>query len=326
MLKKVIKDRTIVLSTLSSSAMLADYPDNGYDTLIIDEATQAIEPEALIPITLFKHSLDRIVLVGDIQQLPPTVLDQDAARDGLSISMIERIQTITEHSVRPEDRSFARTLLDTQYRMHPEIADFSNNAFYDSLLKNDASVCGTGYAHPFGALAFLDIRGAEEKGLSISNEVEATYVSELAAAIASEGDYGIGVITPYRDQLRIIRQNLDRIPHLARAVEVNTVDGFQGREKDIIILSAVRANARGEVGFLTDHRRLNVAVTRAKKMLVICGCASTLRRGDEKWRMLVQHCEDRRRLFRMDGAASPEEARNAVAAWVEDRKRERTRR
>ncbi len=281
---EVLRSADVVCSTNSTagSELLAD---RHFDVVVIDEATQATEPSCLVPLTLG----DRVVMAGDHRQLPPTVLSREAADRGLDRSLFERMAE--EHG------DGVLEMLAVQYRMHEEIMRFSGDRFYDGRLRAAESVRGhtlrdLGWddARVEGALSrillpeepvvFLDTAGREtrerQRGDSPSREnpEEADLVARLAESCRWAGvpDRDVGVISPYADQVDLIDRELED----AEDLEVHTVDGFQGREKEVILISLVRANDRGEVGFLRDVRRLNVALTRARRKLVVVGDSSTL--------------------------------------------------
>ncbi|MFM2376739.1 MAG: hypothetical protein RLZZ165_1836 [Bacteroidota bacterium] len=256
-----------------------------FSTLFMDESAQATEPACWIPIRL----ADRVVFAGDHCQLPPTVKSQDAARAGFAVSLFEKC--IARH---PE----AAVMLRTQYRMHAQIMGYSNQVFYRNALEADASVAdhrlSDNPAKPmlYKPLEFIDTAGCgyEEKlnpdTLSLSNpgEVDILFAHLLAMCEelrALKGWPTLGIISPYKDQVLLLRERLEQLPihHGWRPhVSVDTVDGFQGQERDIIYISMVRSNAEGGIGFLGDTRRMNVAMTRARKKLVLAGDSGTLAR------------------------------------------------
>ena len=273
-----------------------------FETCLIDEATQATEPTSLVPL-LF--GAQQLVLVGDSQQLPPTVTDIAASREGLGTSLFERLQ---ESGVQP-------LLLDTQYRMHPSLAEFSSRRFYGGLLRSAVRPeerpppAGLRWPDAGFPVAFVAVRGPEQRsaaepggadaprspedegGTSYSNAAEAEVVARLVRALLDAGDprpCDLGVITPYNAQALLLQRSL-----CEEEVEVKSVDGFQGREKELIVFSAVRSNAKRQLGFVADHRRLNVALTRARRGLVIVGDEATLA-ADPTWRELLSFYRRRR--------------------------------
>jgi len=243
---------------------------------VIDEACQSTEPGCWIPLL----RADRIVLAGDHCQLPPTVLSKPAAREGLATSLLERLVAQYGDSV--------TSRLDVQYRMHAHIMQFSSQQFYDDTLLADEAVASH-LLHDLPAIessqltaepvAFIDTAGAdwteelEPNGESKRNPKEGAFVlkkvRELQAAGLSPRD--IAVIAPYAAQVRWLREQWD-----ADDLEIDTVDGFQGREKEAVVISCVRSNSTGEIGFLADTRRMNVALTRARRKLIVVGDSATL--------------------------------------------------
>ena len=249
-----------------------------FRTVFIDEAGQALEPATWIPISL----AHRVVFAGDHCQLPPTVKSREAEQEGLGISLFEKVMKLEASSV----------MLNRQYRMHAQIMGFSNRHFYDSGLEADASVAtatlGEGdWAFP---LEFVDTAGCgfEEKkdpeSSSTFNREEAglllRHLTTLLGNIPEpEKGQKIAIISPYKAQVQELRDRLSCsevpaawLPHIS----VDTVDGFQGQEREIVYISMVRSNDQGQVGFLADTRRMNVALTRARKKLVVVGDSATL--------------------------------------------------
>ena len=250
--------------------------DRQFDLVVIDEACQATEPACWIPIPRG----ERVVLAGDHCQLPPTIISKKAAADGFAISMMERL--IQQHGTDVSRR------LDVQYRMHKDIMQFSSDQFYDGGLIADSSVVEHVLSDlPYvdetpltqSPVTFIDSAGAgweekqEEDGLSRMNESEATLTIRKAVELIESGVPAgeIAVIAPYAAQVRLLRQQCR-----FRDLEIDTVDGFQGREKEAVIISLVRSNAEGEIGFLADARRMNVALTRARRKLIVIGDSATL--------------------------------------------------
>jgi len=254
--------------------------DLRYNTVVIDEAGQALEPACWIPILKGK----KVILAGDHCQLPPTIKSDEAARQGLSVTLLERC--IAAH---PE----AVVLLEEQYRMHTQIMGYSSRVFYDDRLQAHASVAGHLLFDADAPLTFIDTAGCgfEEKNenTSISNPEEAALlfrhlsqlVTELAAQYTPANFPTVAVISPYREQVYVLKEQLahspELQPYLAR-IAVNTIDSFQGQERDIVYISMARSNDSGTIGFLSDVRRMNVAMTRARKKLVVVGDSATISR------------------------------------------------
>lgn len=247
-----------------------------FDLAVIDEACQSTEPGCWIPIL----RCQRLVLAGDHCQLPPTVVSQEAEEQGFGLSLFERLVALHGSEV--------TKLLSVQYRMHEAIMDFSSLKFYDAALEAHPSVrehrlCDLGgvRACPLTEepVLFIDTAGAgfdeqvEPDGESRLNVEEAKLVSRKVKALLAAGlaARDIAVIAPYAAQVRLLRELLD-----VEGLEIDSVDGFQGREKEAVIISLVRSNRKGEIGFLEDVRRMNVALTRARRKLIVIGDSATL--------------------------------------------------
>ena len=255
-----------------------------FSQVLIDEATQATEPASLVPLI---RGARQIVLVGDHKQLPPTVLSFRAEEKGLKRSLFERLV----------DLGIEPFLLTKQYRMHPSISKFPNKQFYSSKLID--GVNASSRPAPAGLLwpdwdnpvAFIPIEGGElvsPDGTSRENPAEVSWVLKITEDLLEAGELtkkDIGIITPYAGQVRAIRNSMDE---KLDDVEVRTVDGYQGREKEVIIFSCVRSNPEGNVGFLAEPRRLNVALTRAKRGLIVIGDPATLR-SDKNWQAWLEY-------------------------------------
>ena len=266
--------------------------DRSFDLIVIDEACQCTEPGAWVPILRG----DKIVLAGDHQQLPPTVLCRAAAEQGFAISLLERQMQIYGESV--------SCLLKVQYRMHQSIMNFSSSHFYQQKLIADASVENhllTDFAGVDDSeltrqpIEFIDSAGAgwheelEPEGLSRLNRQEAHLIVAKAQQLIEAGmmPQDIAIIAPYAAQVRYLRDQLNQLPRCL-GIEVDTVDGFQGREKEAVLISTVRSNESGEIGFLGDQRRMNVAITRAKRKLLVVGDSATLG-GSPFFRKLLEY-------------------------------------
>jgi len=261
-----------------------------FDLVVIDEACQSTEPGCWIAIA----RADRVVLAGDHLQLPPTVLSKDAAKQGYGVSLFERLAAL--------DSAKLLKRLDVQYRMHSAIMEFSSLEFYDAELVADLSVathCLTGLANVAETLLtatpleFVDTAGAgfeesiEPDGQSRMNRREADLVVLKVNSLVEAGvnPAQIGVITPYAAQARLLREKLPNTE-----LEIDTVDGFQGREKEAIVISLVRSNDQCEIGFLSDLRRTNVAMTRARRKLIMIGDSATLS-SEPFYARLIAHFE-----------------------------------
>ena len=288
-IKDIVDSSDVILATNSSSALEA-IARVKFDVAIIDEASQATIPSVLIPIA----KAHRFILAGDHKQLPPTIISDRAG---------ELSKTLFEELIRMYP--FKSQLLNIQYRMNSLLMKFPNEEFYNNGLKSDSSVDDINIkdildsGNDEEALLFVDtssINGNKEKHLkdskSIVNEIEAEIAIGIAQDYLNDGvsEDAIGIISPYADQVKMIQ---DMTP-----VEVKTVDGFQGREKEIIIISTVRSNDNGNIGFLSDLRRLNVAITRAKRKLIIIGNKDTLK-ANPTYERLINFCEDENLLVKI---------------------------
>lgn len=241
-----------------------------FTTLVMDEAGQCIEPLAWCVFPL----AEKIVLAGDHWQLPPTVLSNEAAQFGFNNSILE---VAVNHS--PDVY-----LLNTQYRMRLPIAGFSSNYFYNGLLQSAAHLTGNG-SH----ITFIDTAGSgyNEKhgpdGVSLQNEGELNIVKQVIA-IENFNEADTAFISPYSGQVAAAKEVLPA------ALRISTIDSFQGQEKDNIIVSLVRSNDDGDIGFLKDYRRMNVAITRAKQQLYVIGDSATIG-ADNFYNQFLQYIE-----------------------------------
>ena len=253
-----------------------------FGTLFIDEAAQALEPACWIAI----RKADRVILAGDHCQLPPTVKAPEALRAGLGHTLM---QTIVKN--KPETVS----LLKLQYRMNDEIMHFSSEWFYGGMLQSAPEVKYRSILDFDTPIEWINTEGMDcdeefvgenygrinkpEAELSIAQLKE--YITKIGRERFLSERIDVGLISPYKAQVqylrRLVRNDAFFKPY-RQAITINTVDGFQGQERDVILISLVRANEEGQIGFLNDLRRMNVAITRARMKLIILGDASTLTR------------------------------------------------
>ncbi|CAL1698014.1 unnamed protein product [Somion occarium] len=345
MLKDIVSDADVVCTTCVTSASMAlnvcDFP-----VVFVDEASMSTEPASLIP--LMKGS-QHVALIGDHKQLPPVITSPEAQAKGLGISLFERL---AEEGIVPS------IMLDIQYRMHPMISHFPSHEFYNFGLRNgtvDATGAVPAHLLPptfslpmFNAdgenrpsVIFLDHQGIESmKDRSRVNINEAHLVCSVVEDLLLQNEqmrgHDIGIIAPYVAQISLLNRllNIDakykkrfesvlgahramQLPH----IEVKTVDGFEGREKDVIIFSTVRNNSSGHIGFLADRRRLNVGLTRAKRGLFVLGNIDTLKagrtgrggsldvasafmkvgKGAEAWRRYAKFLDDEKLILKLQG-------------------------
>jgi len=276
----LLRNTNVVCST-NTGLDVAMLGGRRFDLVVIDEACQCTEADAWIPAL----RADRLVLAGDPCQLPPTILSQDAERAGFAISLPERLIFDT-----PETADAAR-LLTVQYRMHEDIMTFSSLQFYEGRLSADPSVAKhllvdldavTEDEQTKCAMHFIDTSGAlydevrDEDTASTANPDEARLAAKKAADLINLGltPNKVVIITPYNAQVLAVRNELAN--RNLEEVEVGTIDGFQGRENEAVIISLVRSNPDGIVGFLSDTRRMNVALTRARRKLILIGDSATI--------------------------------------------------
>lgn len=254
-----------------------------YSTLFIDEAAQALEAACWIAI----RKAGRVILAGDHCQLPPTVKSIMALKGGLGRTLMERIA---------EQKPEVVTLLEVQYRMNEQIMRFSSDYFYNSRVQSAPEVKGRGildYDRPMMWVDTTDVDGREEfvgENFGRINRAEAEltlttladYFDKIGRQRVLDESIDVGIISPYRAQVQLLRKMIrqsERLRPYRRLITVNTVDGFQGQERDIILISLVRDNDGGDIGFLRDLRRMNVAITRARMKFIILGSAATMTRN-----------------------------------------------
>ncbi|NWV54153.1 SETX helicase, partial [Daphoenositta chrysoptera] len=319
----IILESDIICCTLSTSGgslLESAFSRQGLDPfscVIVDEVGQSCEVETLIPLI---HRCNKLVLVGDPKQLPPTVKSVKAQQYGYDQSLMARLQRHLEEQVqRNVLRSLPVVQLTVQYRMHPDICLFPSNYVYGRALKTAKAIeenrCSSEW--PFQPYLIFDVAdGREERDNdSYSNPREVKLVMELIRTIKEKRkDLGlrrIGIITPYSAQKKKIQEQLDSVFKNNSPGEVDTVDAFQGREKDCIIVSCVRASSsegsavayvqasstKGSIGFLASLQRLNVTITRARFSLFILGRLQTLME-DKNWNHLIQDAQKRGAIIR----------------------------
>ena len=272
--RRVIQSADVVVSTCDSagSPLLSGCV---FNSVLVDEASQATECETLIPIV---HGAHRVVLVGDQKQLQPVVLSAVCKRAGYDVSLFERL---IDSGREPE-------LLGVQYRMHPALSVFSNHKFYEGRLEDGIGEANRPlikfcYPNTKVPLLFWNVKGRESignTGSSFLNVQEATAVVNIVKELMQCGikEKKIGVITSYTGQ-KVLLKNLLQQSRLGK-VECASVNTFQGREMDYIVLSCVRSNPMRIIGFLKDPKRLNVALTRARFGMIIVGDTSVLKYND----------------------------------------------
>jgi len=278
-IRDIIRSCDVVLATCSGSdsRYLRDFDE--FDLVVIDEAAQGIEAECWIPILKGR----KCILAGDHKQLPPTIHSKTAGKKGLEKTLFERLIDLYGEKI--------SKMLVIQYRMNDRIMEWSSDLLYESKLVSDPNVSSHLLSHISGVqnnentdipLLFIDTFGCsmnecEDSRKSKYNEGEANIVEIYVKLLINSGvpESHIAIIAPYFSQVSLLRTKLKPI---FKSIEINTVDGFQGREKEVIIISTVRSNDRGKLGFLKEKRRMNVAVTRAKRQCCIIGDSETLKK------------------------------------------------
>eukprot|EP00111_Clytia_hemisphaerica_P020158 TCONS_00059404-protein len=283
LMKSILVDADVILSTTTSASKegpLKLLEDDHFDLLIIDEAAQAMEISCWIPMLKVK----RCILAGDHLQLPPTIISEKAAREGLEVTLLERVvHGLGQNAVQ---------MLTTQYRMNDLVMRWPSEELYENKLVAADMVANhllcdlegvTKTENTSNPLVFVDTAGCnmyeleDQEEDSKGNTWEVDIVYEHIVQLVEDGVNmrQIGVITPYNLQVDMIRKKVQpKYP----SIEVNSVDGFQGREKEAILISLVRSNQEGKVGFLKEDRRINVAITRARRHLFVVGDTSTISR------------------------------------------------
>ncbi|XP_010415128.1 PREDICTED: helicase sen1-like [Camelina sativa] len=285
----------LLFCTASSSAKL--HMSTPVELLVIDEAAQLKECESAIPLQL--PGLQHAILIGDEKQLPAMIQSKIASEADLGRSLFERLVLLGQN----------KQLLNMQYRMHPSISIFPNREFYDMKILDAPSVRVRSYEKNFlpekmyGPYSFINIAYGREQfgeGYSSKNIVEVSVVAEIVSKLYSVSrktgrSISVGVISPYKAQVFAIQERIGKNYNTGGSftVSVRSVDGFQGGEEDIIIISTVRSNGKGAIGFLSNQQRTNVALTRARYCLWILGNEATLTGNKSVWRQLVDDAKAR---------------------------------
>ncbi|CAL5371477.1 unnamed protein product [Camellia sinensis] len=288
-----LQNACLIFCTASSSAKLCTQEKNPLELLVIDEAAQLKECESTIPLQL--SGIRHAILIGDERQLPAMVQSKICQNVEFGRSLFERLVLL----------GHKRHLLSIQYRMHPSISMFPNREFYDNMISDGPNVKERTYERRFlqgsmyGSYSFINVSYGQEdfdNRHSTKNMVEVAVAADIVARLfkeskASKQKVRIGCISPYKAQVFALEQKFgktyitDANSHFS--VSVRSVDGFQGGEEDVIIISTVRCNVRGSVGFLSNRQRANVALTRARHCLWILGNGATLINSGSVWKKLV---------------------------------------
>ncbi|XP_058076265.1 uncharacterized protein LOC131224851 [Magnolia sinica] len=295
-----LKNATLIFCTASTASSLCYYEMEPLEVVVIDEAAQLKECESVIP--LRTKGIKHAVLIGDERQLPSMVKSKISGEAGFGRSLFERLGLLGHQ----------KHLLNMQYRMHPAISAFPNSKFYDGQILDAPNVTDASYERHYlqgsmyGAYSFIHIADGREKkdGTSWKNMVEVAVVLKVIRSLFKSWDgtgqsLSIGVVSPYTPQVNAIQKKIAKQyeMHNGVSLKVRSIDGFQGGEMDIIILSTVRSNRDGSVGFLDKFNRTNVALTRARHCLWILGNASTLSQSDSVWGELVYDVKERGCFF-----------------------------
>ncbi|KAL2921531.1 putative helicase MAGATAMA 3 [Bienertia sinuspersici] len=296
-----LSNASVIFCTASSSLKVRE----NIEFVIIDEAAQLKECESTIPLQL--PGLRNVVLIGDDRQLPAMVQSKALGELNFGRSLFQRLSTLGKK----------KHLLKIQYRMHPSISLFPNKEFYESKIIDALNVKEKSYSMSFleggmyGSYSFINVSGGKEdfeKGHSPRNMKEAVVVDQIIAKLFKGHDsvkkkLSVGVISPYKGQVCLIEEKIGKkyVSYKDKfTVSIRSVDGFQGGEEDIIIISTVRCNGNGSVGFLCNHQRTNVALTRARYCLWIVGNWSTLANSGSVWKNVVIDAKTRGCLFDAD--------------------------
>lgn len=285
--ESLFAEARVIACTLAGSANRV-LMGQKYGTVFIDEAAQALEPACWIAI----RKADRVILAGDHCQLPPTVKCVQALRQGLGDTLMQAVV---------RNKPDAVSLLKVQYRMNDAIMRFSSEWFYGGMLRSAPEVKCRSILDFDTPIEWIDTEGdcSEEfvgESYGRINRMEAemsvaqlkSYIIKIGKERFLEEKIDVGLISPYKAQVQYLRQLIKKdafFKPYRSSISVNTVDGFQGQERDVIFISLVRANEEGQIGFLNDLRRMNVAITRARMKLIVLGDASTLTKHPFYWKL-----------------------------------------
>ncbi|PIN12997.1 RNA helicase [Handroanthus impetiginosus] len=301
----IYRNTSLVFCTTSTSYKLHSIPMEPFNFVVIDEAAQVKECESIIAFQI--PEVRHAILVGDECQLPATISSKVSEEAGFGKSLFERLSSL----------GHSKHLLNLQYRMHPSISRFPNSNFYHNQILDAPNVQSESYKRQylegtmFGPYSFINIHGGKEELDDVEhsrrNLVEVAVVVKLVQKLfkawnGSKEKLSIGLVSPYAAQVVAIRDKLQRkYENIARfTVKLKTVDGFQGGEEDVIIISTVRCNRGGSIGFLSSPQRTNVALTRARHCLWILGNERTLIKSDSVWQALILDAKNRRCFFNAD--------------------------
>ncbi|CAL2229728.1 unnamed protein product [Prunus armeniaca] len=295
----------LIFCTASSSAKLHTEGKAPLEMLVIDEAAQLKECESAIPLQL--PGLRHAILIGDEMQLPAMVKSKLSENAEFGRSLFERLVLLGHEKL----------LLNVQYRMHPSISRFPKQEFYNNQILDGPNVSEVSYEKSFiegrmyGPYSFINVANGKEefdRGHSLKNMVEVAVVYEIVSCLykeftRTEKKVSVGVISPYKAQVNAIQlrvRNYSEVSGTDFSVSVRSVDGFQGGEEDVIIISTVRCNGNGSVGFLSNRQRANVVLTRARHCLWILGNEATLSNSNSIWKNLILDTKKRNCFYNVD--------------------------
>ncbi|KAF3457710.1 hypothetical protein FNV43_RR02368 [Rhamnella rubrinervis] len=316
-----LKNACLIFCTVSSSAKLYTEGMTPFELLVIDEAAQLKECESTIPLQL--PGVQHAILIGDEKQLPAMVKSKISTEAEFGRSLFERLALL----------GHKKHLLNVQHRMHPSISLFPNREFYKNHISDGQNVKGKSYNRRFlhgrmyGPYSFINVAHGKEEfdnKHSLKNMVEVAVISAIIAklykgSIETKKKVRVGVISPYKAQVYAIQEKVNTYGNNNNSdftVSVRSVDGFQGGEEDVIIISTVRCNEKGSVGFLSNHQITNVGLTRARHCLWILGHAETLMRSGSIWKKLVVDAKNRKCFHNADEDKNLAHAITAALALV----------
>jgi superfamily I DNA and/or RNA helicase len=287
--KRIIVYGSYDVFVITNVSSITDSILSSFKRVIIDESTQSTETSTIVPLI---KKCEQLVLIGDHKQLPPTILSNEAAKAGLNVSLFERLI----------DVGIDTCLLQTQFRMHSSISEYPNCTFYDNKIENDSStnnrmlIPGFAWPNKNFNVAFINVPAKEKFDnyrKSYNNLTETRTIAYILGNILKNGyndELSVGIITAYSAQKNILSSEIEKYLNsifinksIKLTIQIDTVDGFQGQEKDLIFFSAVRGNQESKIGFLKDTRRINVAMTRAKRGLIVVGNYDTFK-DDNTWK------------------------------------------
>eukprot|EP00916_Digyalum_oweni_P009810 GHVL01016561.1.p1 GENE.GHVL01016561.1~~GHVL01016561.1.p1 ORF type:complete len:895 (+),score=142.81 GHVL01016561.1:40-2724(+) len=291
--QEILNDAPVIVTTCISSGLLQNLTCR---RVLVDECAQSIEFSTLVALG---NGCEKLVLIGDPQQLPPTIISLQARKLGLAESLLERLINTGAFTVH---------FMNTQRRMHSTISEFPNKKFYSGKLEDGSSDELLPAVTPFpwpnndSRVCLIHLKTPEGIfGMSRINRGHVKPIISIVTQVLREGSVlpsGIGVVTPYKGQQQLIKAEFARFASFLN-IRVDTVDGFQGMERDLLILSTVRSNQEKTIGFLKDPRRMNVALTRAKRGLIVLADVETLK-SDPLWAEWVEWVESKESIIDID--------------------------